>query len=42
MRPFVRKNQGIVSLERREPIPDDVFDDAKNSIVLDDLIDARA
>jgi 2-polyprenyl-6-methoxyphenol hydroxylase-like FAD-dependent oxidoreductase len=42
MRPFVRKNQDMVSLERREPIPDDVFDDAKNSIVIDDLIDARA
>jgi 2-polyprenyl-6-methoxyphenol hydroxylase-like FAD-dependent oxidoreductase len=39
MRPFVRKNQDMVSLERREPIPDAVFDEAKNAIVLDDLLD---
>jgi hypothetical protein len=42
MRPSARKNQDMVLLERREPSPDDVFDDAKNSIVIDDLIDARA
>jgi 2-polyprenyl-6-methoxyphenol hydroxylase-like FAD-dependent oxidoreductase len=42
MRPFVRKNQDMVSLERREPIPDDVFDEAKNAIVLDDLVAAAS
>jgi 2-polyprenyl-6-methoxyphenol hydroxylase-like FAD-dependent oxidoreductase len=41
MRPFVRKNQDMVSIERREPIPDDLFDEAKNAIVIDDLLDAR-
>ena len=40
MRPFVRKNQDKVSLQRREPIPDDVFDEAKNAIVIDDLMGA--
>jgi 2-polyprenyl-6-methoxyphenol hydroxylase-like FAD-dependent oxidoreductase len=40
MRPFVRKNQDMLSVERRAPIPDDVFDEAKNSIVIDDLMDA--
>ena len=38
MRPFVRKNQDMVSVERREPIPDDIFDEAKNAITIDDLI----
>jgi 2-polyprenyl-6-methoxyphenol hydroxylase-like FAD-dependent oxidoreductase len=41
MRPFVCKNQDMVSLERREPIPDAIFDEAKNAIVIDDLLDAR-
>lgn len=38
MRPFVLENQDMVSVERRTPIPDDVFDHAKNAIVLDDLM----
>lgn len=42
MLPFVRKNQDMVSLERREPIPDDIFDEAKNAIAIGDLIDAPA
>ena len=41
MRPFVRKNQDMVSLERRAPIPDDIFDEAKNALVIDDLMDTR-
>jgi 2-polyprenyl-6-methoxyphenol hydroxylase-like FAD-dependent oxidoreductase len=32
------RNQDMVSLERREPIPDDIFDQAKNAITIDDLI----
>jgi hypothetical protein len=31
-------NQDMVSVERRTPIPDDVFDRAKNAIVLEDLL----
>jgi 2-polyprenyl-6-methoxyphenol hydroxylase-like FAD-dependent oxidoreductase len=38
MRPFVLENQDMVSVERKTPIPDDVFDHAKNAIVLDDLL----
>jgi 2-polyprenyl-6-methoxyphenol hydroxylase-like FAD-dependent oxidoreductase len=38
MRPFVQLNQDMVSVERTTPIPDDVFNRAKNGIVLDDLI----
>jgi len=38
MRPFVRKNQDMLSMERREPIPDDIFDEAKNAIAIDDLV----
>ena len=38
MRPFVLMNQDMVSVERKEQIPDDVFDRAKNAIVLDDLL----
>ena len=41
LRPFVAKNQDMVSLERRAPIPDDVFDEAKNAILIDDLMEAR-
>jgi 2-polyprenyl-6-methoxyphenol hydroxylase-like FAD-dependent oxidoreductase len=37
MRPFVLLNQDMVSVERQGPIPDDVFDHAKNGIKLDDL-----
>ena len=40
MRPFVLMNQDMVDVERKEPIPDDVFDRAKNGIVLDDLFSA--
>ncbi len=38
MLPFVRQNQDMVSLERQEQVPDDIFDRAKNAIVIDDLI----
>jgi 2-polyprenyl-6-methoxyphenol hydroxylase-like FAD-dependent oxidoreductase len=38
MRPFVLMNQEMVSVERRGPPPDDVFDHAKNGIVIDDLL----
>jgi 2-polyprenyl-6-methoxyphenol hydroxylase-like FAD-dependent oxidoreductase len=38
MRPFVLMNQDMVSVERQGPIPDDVFDRAKNGIVIDDLL----
>lgn len=38
MRPFVLMNQDMVSVERKTPIPDDVFDRAKNAIALDDLL----
>jgi 2-polyprenyl-6-methoxyphenol hydroxylase-like FAD-dependent oxidoreductase len=38
MRPFVLLNQDMVSVERQGPIPDDVFDRAKNGINLDDLL----
>jgi 2-polyprenyl-6-methoxyphenol hydroxylase-like FAD-dependent oxidoreductase len=38
MRPYVRKNQDMVSVERRGQIPDDIFDEAKNAISIDDLI----
>lgn len=38
MRPFVLMNQDMVSVERKEQIPDDVFDRAKNGIMLDDLL----
>jgi 2-polyprenyl-6-methoxyphenol hydroxylase-like FAD-dependent oxidoreductase len=38
MRPFVRKNQDMLSLERRGPIPDEVFDTAKNAIDIADLL----
>jgi 2-polyprenyl-6-methoxyphenol hydroxylase-like FAD-dependent oxidoreductase len=38
MRPFVSVNQDMVSVERKTHIPDDVFDHAKNAIVLDDLL----
>ena len=38
MRPFVRRNQDMLSVERREPIPDDILDQAKNATTLDDLI----
>lgn len=38
MRPFVQANQDMVSVERAAPIPDDVFDRAKNAIALDDLL----
>lgn len=31
-------NQDMVDVERKGPIPDDVFDRAKNGIVLDDLL----
>lgn len=37
MRPFVLMNQDMVSVERRAPIPDDVFARAKNGITLEDL-----
>ena len=37
MRPYVRKNQDMVSVERRGQIPDDIFDEAKNAISIDDL-----
>ena len=29
MRPFVRKNQDMLSIEQRQPIPDEAFDAAK-------------
>jgi 2-polyprenyl-6-methoxyphenol hydroxylase-like FAD-dependent oxidoreductase len=38
MRPFVQMNQDMVDVEQKEPIPDDVFDRAKNGIVLNDLL----
>ena len=38
MCPFVLMNQDMVSVERKEQIPDDVFERAKNGIVLDDLL----
>jgi hypothetical protein len=38
MLPFVRQNQDMVSLERQEQVPDDIFDRAKNAIAIDDLI----
>jgi len=38
MRPFVLMNQDMVSVERRGPIPEDVFNRAKNGIVLEDLL----
>jgi 2-polyprenyl-6-methoxyphenol hydroxylase-like FAD-dependent oxidoreductase len=38
MRPFALLNQDMVSVEREGPIPDDVFERAKNGIVLDDLL----
>jgi hypothetical protein len=38
MRPFVRQNQDMLSVERREPIPGDIFDRAKNTIAIEDLI----
>jgi 2-polyprenyl-6-methoxyphenol hydroxylase-like FAD-dependent oxidoreductase len=37
MLPFVRQNQDMLNLEQKEPIPDDIFDAAKNAINLDDL-----
>jgi 2-polyprenyl-6-methoxyphenol hydroxylase-like FAD-dependent oxidoreductase len=37
MLPFVRQNQDMLDLERQEPIPDNIFDTAKNAIKLDDL-----
>jgi 2-polyprenyl-6-methoxyphenol hydroxylase-like FAD-dependent oxidoreductase len=40
MLPFVRKNQDMLNLERREPVPDDIFDAAKNAIDIDDLSSA--
>ncbi|HEY1545811.1 MAG TPA: FAD-dependent monooxygenase [Xanthobacteraceae bacterium] len=40
MRPFVRMNQDMLSLDRQGPIPDEVFDKAKNGIVIKDLIAA--
>jgi 2-polyprenyl-6-methoxyphenol hydroxylase-like FAD-dependent oxidoreductase len=38
MRPFVLANQDMVSVERKAPIPQDVFDRAKNAIALEDLM----
>jgi 2-polyprenyl-6-methoxyphenol hydroxylase-like FAD-dependent oxidoreductase len=38
MRPFVLLNQDMVDVERQGPIPDDVFDRAKNGIAIDDLL----
>jgi 2-polyprenyl-6-methoxyphenol hydroxylase-like FAD-dependent oxidoreductase len=38
MRPFVLQNQDMVSIERRAHIPDDVFNRAKNAILLADLL----
>jgi 2-polyprenyl-6-methoxyphenol hydroxylase-like FAD-dependent oxidoreductase len=38
MLPFARKNQDMLNIERREPIPDDIFDEAKTAINLDDLL----
>jgi 2-polyprenyl-6-methoxyphenol hydroxylase-like FAD-dependent oxidoreductase len=38
MRPFVLMNQDMMSVERRDHIPDDVFARAKNGIVIDDLL----
>jgi uncharacterized protein Smg (DUF494 family) len=35
---FVRQNQDMLNLERREPVPDDIFDAAKNAIDIDDLL----
>ena len=42
MRRFVRKNLDTVSLERREPILDAIFDKAMNGIVIDDLMEAAS
>ncbi|MBN8875482.1 MAG: FAD-dependent monooxygenase [Rhodospirillales bacterium] len=36
MRPFVRLNQDLLSLEGPKPVPDDIFDHAKNAIDLSD------
>jgi hypothetical protein len=38
MRPFVLLNQDMVDVERQGPIPDDVFDRAKNGITIDELL----
>ena len=38
MRPFVLLNQDMVSVERQGPIPDDIFERAKNGISLEDLL----
>jgi 2-polyprenyl-6-methoxyphenol hydroxylase-like FAD-dependent oxidoreductase len=37
MLPFVRQNQDMLDLERQEPIPDNIFDAAKNAISINDL-----
>lgn len=37
MLPFVRKNQDMLSMQRRQPIADDVLDAAKNAIDIEDL-----
>jgi hypothetical protein len=37
MLPFCPSKSGMLNIERREPIPDDIFDAAKNAISLDDL-----
>lgn len=37
MLPFARQNQDMLDLERQGPIPDDLFDAAKNAIKIDDL-----
>ncbi|MGA2999359.1 hypothetical protein [Bradyrhizobium sp.] len=41
MLPFVRKNQDMLDLSRHGPIPDDVFDAAKNAIDIDDLLESK-
>jgi 2-polyprenyl-6-methoxyphenol hydroxylase-like FAD-dependent oxidoreductase len=41
MLPFVRKNQDMLDLSRREPVPDDIFDAAKNAIDIDDLLETN-
>jgi 2-polyprenyl-6-methoxyphenol hydroxylase-like FAD-dependent oxidoreductase len=41
MLPFVRKNQDMLDLSRREPVPDDIFDAAKNAIDIDDLLESN-
>jgi 2-polyprenyl-6-methoxyphenol hydroxylase-like FAD-dependent oxidoreductase len=38
MLPFVRQNQDMLDLERQGPIPDAIFDAAKNAIKFDDLL----